>query len=195
MAWALHDNSQHPYCLPADCLIVKSRVPVLTFLSFYRTFPHPSCHMRQVRQWRFPQLQMRKQSLGEVRASSNSPPWGPNQGLWSPVLLKFCHSEQKPLKWAKINQTGKRPVVCPEKNSTRTWVEGLFFYGHNSYRKSLSFGTCYIIVVHCWWYLIFPVIKIHLRNQLSSFVPSQIFSDRRTLSFLRSVGAIYCWHY
>lgn len=195
MAWARHENSQRHYCLPADCLIVKSRVPVLTFLLFYKTLPYPPW---QVRQWHFPQLQMGKQSLREGRASSNSPSWGPDQGLWSPVLLKFC-DWTKVLKMSK-NKPNRKKTCCVswEKFLPGQELMACFFYGHNSYRKSLSCGTCYIIVVHCWWYLIFPVIKIHLHNQLSCFVSSQIYdpsSNRRMLSFLRSVEAIYCWHY
>lgn len=78
MAQALHENSQHPYCLPAKCLTVKPRVRVLTFLLFYPCISAlPPCHMRQVRQWHFPHLQMRRQRLREVRAFSNPALLGP----------------------------------------------------------------------------------------------------------------------
>lgn len=107
----------------------------------------------------------------EVRASSSSPPWGPNQGLWSPVLLKFCHWT-KALKMSKSKPNSKETCCMSWENPPRTELRASVSYGHGSYRKSSSFGMCCIIVVHCWWYLIFPVIKIHLHSQLSSFIPS-----------------------
>ena len=53
MAEALYEDGQYLHCLPAKCLIVKPREPVLTFLLSYKTLPHPLCHVRQVRQLAF----------------------------------------------------------------------------------------------------------------------------------------------
>lgn len=157
-AEALHENS-----LPVWCLMMEAGVLVLTFL------PQPPITWNRWDSWRISLCQMRKQGLSDVRGCVLTwPSCDPNRSL-----LKFCHSDQKPLECAKINQTGKRLVVCPEKNSHRTWAVAPFSVCITPHKKSLSFGTCYT-VFHCWWYLIFPAIKIHLHDQLSGFVPAQM---------------------